>query len=247
MKRFADFARRLWSKLKRSAPKRERSARPTPRGPVPASPAFPVPVPAVKKPKSEVRFYHGDYKVRQHKANQDGADIYIEHHFNSSFHESADYSLVVVGKKAGEKTIEIAYRYLTELRRAVGIQAWEGGRLGIAVGGMQGRGNYNLKFTKMPALLLEPLFISNPARADFVATIAGRETLARVLVDTVREAYPTGGLIAFSVGHKYKTSASMDRGAPINCDEIEGGLPGWEADLAEDVLQRAKRILEAKK
>jgi len=40
------------------------------------------------------------------------------------------------------------------------------------------------------------------------------------------------------VGHKYKTSNPNDRGAAV----IGGG---WVADYAEDVLVRAKELLEA--
>ena len=46
-----------------------------------------------------------------------------------------------------------------------------------------------------------------------------------------------GGSVAFSVGHKYKTSRPNDRGA-----EIYGG--GKEADYAEKVLEKAGVLLK---
>ena len=49
--------------------------------------------------------------------------------------------------------------------------------------------------------------------------------------------FSKGGLIGFSVGHKYKTSNPNDRGAAVY-----GG--GTEADNAEAVLEKAKALLE---
>jgi hypothetical protein len=89
----------------------------------------------------------------------------------------------------------------------------------------------------MPAILLEPLFASNPAQAEIIRSESGQTLLAQVLVESIYRFFPEGGLIAFSVGHKYKTSKPNDRGA-----SLAGG--GTEADYAEKVLQKAKEILE---
>ena len=62
--------------------------------------------------------------------------------------------------------------------------------------------------------------------------------LAAILVATIREFFPNGGLVAFSVGHKYKTSSPNDRGA----ESVLGGPP--EAELAEPVLLLAATLLE---
>jgi hypothetical protein len=61
--------------------------------------------------------------------------------------------------------------------------------------------------------------------------------LARILADSIIEAFPDGSRIGFSVGHKYKTSRPRDRGAAVY-----GG--GTEADYAEIVMEKAKDILE---
>ena len=89
----------------------------------------------------------------------------------------------------------------------------------------------------MPAILLEPLFASNPQQADIIRNDSGQTRLARVLVESIQRFFPDGGLIAFSVGHKYKTSNPRDLGAAL-----AGG--GWEAEFAEKVLVKAKAILE---
>jgi hypothetical protein len=89
----------------------------------------------------------------------------------------------------------------------------------------------------MPAILLEPLFVSNPQQAEWVRSEAGQTRLAGILCDSIRRFFQDGGLIGFSVGHKYKRSSPNDRGAAV-----VGG--GWEADYAEQVLLKAKAMLE---
>jgi hypothetical protein len=112
-----------------------------------------------------------------------------------------------------------------------------GGDDGIVIGGFNGRGNANLYYTKMPAVLLEPLFASDSAQAEIIRSDEGQERLAKVLASSIRKFFPEGGLVAFSVGHKYKESDPNDRGTPLH-----GG--GYEADYAEMVLEKAKGILE---
>jgi hypothetical protein len=128
-------------------------------------------------------------------------------------------------------------------------------RLGIPQGGQDGviqcqqgdRGNSNLAFTDMPAILLETLFVSNPDAAGIVVSPEGREELAQILVDTIVSFFPDGGKIAFSVGHKYKDSRPNDRGAAVCGDDPDpnDGLDHVEADYAEDVLRLAAEKLEA--
>ena len=87
-----------------------------------------------------------------------------------------------------------------------------------------------------PAVLLEPLFASHPQQAEAIRSEAGQAALARILAESIRRFFPDGGLIAFSVGHKYKTSSPNDRGVAL-----AGG--GTEADHAEKVLQKAAQLL----
>lgn len=106
------------------------------------------------------------------------------------------------------------------------------------VGGYNGRGDGNLRLTDMPAILLEPLFASNPQHAEWIRSDAGQARLARILSESIQRFFQKGGVIGFSVGHKYKTSRPNAQGAAVY-----GG--GWEADYAEKVLEKAKVLLEA--
>lgn len=182
----------------------------------------------------KVKFYKGDYFERQQAANADGAVAYVEHHFNSSASPSAGYAVVVVGSNASSTSRNWGRWYAKAVADQFGTQV--GGDQGILVGGWEGRGDGNVRHTKMPAVLLEPLFASNPQQADAIRSDAGQAALARILVESLRRFFPDGGLVAFSVGHKYKTSSPNDRGAAL-----AGG--GTEADNAELVLQRAAKLL----
>lgn len=89
----------------------------------------------------------------------------------------------------------------------------------------------------MPAILLEPLFASNPRHAEWIRSESGQIRLAQMICDSIQRFFQSSGLIRFSVGHKYKTQNPNDRGA-----EVYGG--GWEADYAEMVLEKSKAMLE---
>ena len=182
----------------------------------------------------QVKFYKGDYLQRQLAANADKAVAYVEHHFNSSASASANYAVVVVGSNASSTSRNWGRWYAKAVAEQFGCKT--GGDGGILVGGWEGRGDGNVKHTKMPAVLLEPLFASNPQQADAIRSDAGQAALARILAESIRRFVPDGGLIAFSVGHKYKTSSPNDRGAAL-----AGG--GTEADHAEKVLEKAARLL----
>lgn len=186
--------------------------------------------------KYKVRFYEGEYFTRQREANKDKCVAYVEHHFNSSTSPAANYSVVITGANASETSQNWGRWYAKAVADA--FDAPLGGEQGIMVGGYGGRGDYNLKFTDMPAILLEPLFGSNAQQAAIIRSAEGQTKLAKILCASIKQFFPAGGLIGFSVGHKYKTSAPNDRGAAVM-----GG--GAEADYAEVVLLNAKDMLEA--
>lgn len=183
----------------------------------------------------QVRFYKGDYSVRQRAANADGCKAYVEHHFNSSAGTAGNYAAVIVGANASNTSKNWARWYAQAVASSFGIGL--GGDHGVVVGGYGGRGDGNVKLTDMPAILVEPLFANNPAHAEWIRSAAGQERLARILADSIQRCFPNGGLIGFSVGHKYKTSSPNDRGAAVY-----GG--GTEADCAETVLQKAAALLQ---
>jgi hypothetical protein len=182
----------------------------------------------------EVRFYTGEYKTRQLHANRDGAIAYVEHHFNAGS-EKASYAVVVVGSNASARSKSWGRWYSRRCAEVFSLRV--GGDDGLLVGGYEGRGNANVFHTKCPAILVEPLFCSNPRHAAIIRSLEGRLKLAEILAASIREFFPKGGLIAFSVGHKGKPSKPRDRGAAVY-----GG--GSEADFAEMVLLEAKLMLE---
>ena len=182
----------------------------------------------------KVKFYKGDYRQRQEQANADQCVGYVEQHFNSSDDPGACYSVVIVGSNASQTSKNWGRSYAAAVAREFSCPV--GGDGGIKVGGYDGRGDANLRYTDMPAILLEPLFCSNPAQAALIKSPEGQERLARILCDSVQRFFQKGGLLGFSVGHKYKSNNPNDRGAAI-----PGG--GWEGDYAETVLERATAML----
>lgn len=184
----------------------------------------------------EIKFYRGDYIERQRQANADNCVAYVEHHFNSSASVEANYAVVIVGANASQTSRNWGRWYAGRVATEFGVRV--GGDQGILVGGFNGRGDGNLRHTDMPAVLLEPLFVSNPQQAEIVRSDAGQQRLAEMLTESIQRFFQKGGLIGFSVGHKYKTSNPNDRGAAV-----AGG--GWEADYAEAVLLKTQVLLEA--
>lgn len=184
----------------------------------------------------KVKFYSGNYRDRQLAANRDKCIAYVEHHFNSTTGPSASYTMVITGSNASETSKNWGRWYAQAVSREFNISL--GGDNGVLVGGFNGRGDYNVKFTAMPAILLEPFFISNPQQADWLTDVKCQESLAKILCDSIRRFFPNGGTVAFSIGHKGKKSRPQDRGATM----INGA--GMEADYAELVLRLAKDMLE---
>lgn len=182
----------------------------------------------------QVKFYKGDYRQRQEQANEDRCIGYVEQHFNSADDPKAGYSVVVVGSNASQTSKNWGRWYAAAVAREFAGSV--GGAGGILVGGYNGRGDANLRYTDMPAVLLEPLFCSNQMQAAVIKSSDGQEQLARILCDSIQRFFQKGGLLGFSVGHKYKTNNPNDRGAAI-----VGG--GWEADCAEAVLEKAAAML----
>lgn len=183
----------------------------------------------------QVKLYKGDYRERQKMANNDDCVAYVEHHFNSYSDPTTNYTIVIVGSNASETSKNWGRWYAKAVAREFNLPL--GGDDGIVVGGFGGRGDYNLRFTTMPAILLEPFFVSNPQHAEWIRDESVQKKLANILCESIQRFFQNGGLVAFSVGHKYKTSRPNDRGA-----QVYGG--GWEADYAETILDKTGNLLK---
>jgi N-acetylmuramoyl-L-alanine amidase len=181
-----------------------------------------------------VKFYQGDYKARQELANADKCIAYVEHHFNNINDDSAGYPAVVVARNASQQCFKWGRSYAQLLIETFGIPG--SGDKGVNIGGLNGMSDSSLKFAAMPAILVEPFSVINPNHAQWIKSDEGRQKLAEILRESIKENFPDGGLIGFSVGHKYKKSTPQDKGAPL-C----GG--GYEADFAEMVLKKAEELM----
>jgi len=181
----------------------------------------------------EIVWCRGDYGDRQRSANAAGCVCYLEAHFNALANDrpgqSDNPSLCIVGSNASTTSRNWAAWFSARVAATFGIRD-----AGVLVGPK--RGDWNVRLTAMPAILIEPLFVSDPEQAEIARSEAGQAKLAGVIAESIRRFFPDGGKVGFSVGHKYKRSAPNDRGAPVH-----GG--GWEAELAEQVLKRAARLL----
>jgi hypothetical protein len=187
--------------------------------------------------KYDVSFYTGNYRWRQALANEDNCAAYVEQHFNASESRRDGYTMVLVSYKSSKKVRKWAKWYVKNVARTFGIRQYLG--RGILVGGYDGRGNGNLKYLNMPAVLLESLFATNPRHAKWIKNEADQLQLAFILFKSIRKFFPQGGRICFSVGHKYKYYPRNDRGA-----HVYGG--GRESEYAEIILKQAKSLIEYK-
>jgi len=57
----------------------------------------------------------------------------------------------------------------------------------------------------MPAILLEPLFTSNPQHAEWLRSETGQIRLAQIICDSIQRFFQTGGLIGFSASKTINT------------------------------------------
>lgn len=191
--------------------------------------------------KYSVKIYKGNYIERQKAANADRAVCYVEHHFNASTNNTADYSMVVVATNASRKSKDWGSWYAQEIDKEfpeiIKVANGKSVNPGVVIGGFDGRGNDNVKSTDMPAILVEPMFATDPDHAKVIKSEEGQLKLATILAKSIVKFFPMGGVVAFSIGHKYKRSNPADRGVAVY-----GG--GTEADYAELVLLKAKELLE---
>ena len=181
----------------------------------------------------KAKLYKGNYPERQKQANKDGAVCYLEMHLNSSVDPKANGTEILIAHNASETSYQwarllaevLSLRLGTQLRRDLGVYRLE----------KKDRGNSNLQYTSMPAILCESLFISNPDEAELLRYNIG--AIADCILFSIQKSFPQGGLVALSIGHKYKTSAPNDRGAGV-----AGG--GFEADFAEKVVNIVVELLK---
>ncbi len=185
-------------------------------------------------PKYRIRFFTGDYHVRQQHANDWDADLYLEFHFNSAESERANYSMVLAIDPPGfvsESPPPVSVDMAEELARSLSLKVG-GGREGpgVKVVRSHDRGYGNLRHLAMPGILLEPCFVSNPEGAETVNSYDGRNDIARAVCRVIRSHFKHNPKIALSVGHIGKASNPDDRGASV----LGGGTEAQYAGLVAE-------------
>lgn len=198
-------------------------------------------------PEFKVLRLRGNKYDKQEAANKAGADLYYEQHFNSAPEpggSKATYSAIVTSTNASDESLKWASDLVNRWVKRFGtkLHDWSQGNArvpaGILFGGYRGRGNSNLKNTNMPAILGEPMFVSNPRQADFILTPAGKLAIAEELVASIRMMLPDGGIVALSEGHIHNPGRPRDRGAGVKGHPYtsEGEQAEMVLDLVEDLL-----------
>jgi len=161
-----------------------------------------------------------DYRDRQTYANEQGADVYVEFHFNASAYDKDGVmdnpASVLVCDNASSKSRQMAADYAEKVSKFFDYP-----NRGVVTltnpnsFGSADRGYYNLYYTRMKAFLIEPLFISDVDHKYKASSIHDRG--APVVVE-------------------YKTNADGER-IPVHHPTLA------EADLAEKVMHWATEFL----
>jgi hypothetical protein len=172
----------------------------------------------------------GDYRARQQAANNAGAALYLEAHYNST--PGAQGTEVLVTDTSGPLTRTMARQMAGNIAQAFALTLRASS--GVKVLTSASRGYGNLAHAKAPALLIEPWFIDAPEWAN--RAIIEEFRLARCLASVIKQHIPDGSTIALSLGHRGKSSDPHDKGA-------RGGNGRWEADLASLYLDSLAGLL----
>lgn len=190
----------------------------------------------------KVSFFTGDYKWRQLFANESRIDLYVEHHFNF-YSKQTNYTLVKVAQNCKTEAFDFGKLYNSKVSSRLGVPLYDSCRSdgGILRLKANSRDVFNLSLVTAPAVIVEPLFLSNNDHVDLLLNKGGVQTLADILTDSLREFFEDRESvhIGFSVGHKYQRTSPSDRGSVCL-----GKSEMTEADLSDTILTITKTQLE---
>lgn len=102
--------------------------------------------------------------TRVNQANSWGADIFVSIHTNASVNPAANGTEVLIYDRSSEEAYSLAENVLEELTAVTGLR-----NRGI----VERPGLYVLRRTRMPAILVELGFITNPGDAELMANSPG--------------------------------------------------------------------------
>lgn len=179
------------------------------------------------------------YRDRQLFANRQGADVYLELHFNAKINDRPGMddnpASVLVADNASPTSRALARSLALATAEEWNIPSVPGGV--VELGG-RSRGYYNLYYTSMPAVLTEMFWASEEKMVDLLEDPDEREKMARLILDCIRKHFPKGAVIALSIGHLFKGTG--DKGAPA----AGGDKSKWEGQLALLLGRDIERLLQ---
>ena len=192
---------------------------PTP-GNVPA-PATPTQQPeVVAAGQRRVVMLTGDYvgkHVRQAQAKAAGCALSIEFHFNSNGRDAKHSGVYFKHQDARSEAAATLFQDGFD-RLFADKPGWGGSTKDSSEDG--GRSSFIDRYSQ-PAVLIEPLFVSNPDQAAWIHDDDNVGLLARVVADALIAATADGDLIGLSIGHLGKDSSPGDRGAACCLGDTE--------------------------
>lgn len=179
----------------------------------------------------------GGYRERQMKANALKCTGYAEFHLNALEYDrpgpADNPAMVICAENASDTSKRWGFQHANAAGRAFDLPV-----AGVQLRRAGQRGYWNLYYAKMPAILIEPLFISDPDTAAIALSEEGVLKMAEIFMTSTKSVFPEGGLFGLSVGHI--GARPGDRGAPARGHD--GSIVGWEGEICERVVSR---VLEA--
>lgn len=183
--------------------------------------------------------YTGDYKDRQQAAIKDGCDLYLEQHMNSTQNFRINYGLAIYVpriKTANDSKTAGKY-YCEELAKRVDWTCTISSTLSYG----RAIANIGIVAEVMPALVLEPCFVSNTEIAKWLNNNFQETTdlFSQIIIDTLKRL--NYQKVALSMGHYGKISSPNDKGAlsVVGFNENGGkvyGLP--EAHFNKTIIEK---------
>jgi len=174
----------------------------------------------------------GDYvenHERQEQARKAGCRLVVEFHFNSNG------STAVGGETWYKPNDTFSRQVASDIRsryQTIGLPLHGDGPHAA----VQGTRASWIRHYDKAAILLEPLYVSNPGQAAWIHDSANLARLAEQVAEAIVNATQSSDVIGLSVGHRYKTSSPHDEGAPC-----KGGDD--EADHNEALCNKVTELL----
>ena len=188
----------------------------------------------VRGPTFSVLQPRGPVKHRQLLASRLGCICYAEAHLNSFSKPVKQHAFVIVARNPHPKTETWASAFLSNVHKTFGHQPY-----GLLKGG-RGSGCVSWVKWSIPAMLLEPGFISEAEFARILATGEGADAMGKCLADSITATFESG-LVALSIGHAYRGSG--DKGAFVKMREDFDPSYDQEAELCESYVIAATEYL----